>query len=496
MGRLSDMTYEETRQWAERLAQTWFLDPRGMDRLRVAGINAGWAMHVDASETLARLAGHLARGEVSDQKLSAMARVKALGYDRALRAVAGAATGGRSRDAPGRLAVLAEIPTPSMTDSVGLVARHLVGKGVNVWAADPRVRLRLARLHLQPTTVALPMRRQFSLVRQAHRESRSAWMKILADPPTIVYGDRDVTQSVLAALRPLVERSVPWIAAEAAALQELLERIHPPAVLVASDQHRMGRIVTELAPEAVVVVQHGLPQAEVGYLPVVAKKVAVWSEASRDWFVQHGTPRERLEITGNPRYDPLVAGHRTSLVANRVRRSGGGLRVLLALSPTDPARNRALIGLVMRGISHLPGVVLIVKLHPGQSDWSWVRAAVRQYPILGQVRLLRREPVSPILLWADATIVHRSTVALDSLVAGTPVIVGVVDESPNAANSELESLRLPLAHDPRELRDALLEFGDALSTERYFSERASDIQRLAGPTDNGAAERIAAMAAS
>lgn len=490
------MTYEETRRWAERVAQTWFLDARGGDRLRVAGINAGWAMHVDASETLARLGAHLVQGEVGEQRLSSLARLKALGYDRALRAVAGAATSGHSHYEPGRPAVLAEIPTPSMTDSVGLVARHLARNGVNVWAADPRVRSRLAKLQLQATNVALPIRRQLSLVRQAQRESRAAWQKILADPPTILYGDRDVTQQVLAALRPLVDRSVPWIAAEASALQELLERIHPPAVLVASDQHRMGRIVAELAPGAVVVVQHGLPQAEVGYLPVVAKKVAVWSEASRDWFVQHGAPRERLEITGNPRYDPLVAMRHASNAADRVLVSRGTLRVLLALSPTDPARNRALLGLVMRGISHLPRVVLIVKLHPGQGDWSWVRAAVRQHPMEGQVRILRREPVSALLLSAHATIVHRSTVALDSLVAGTPVIVGVVDESPNAANTELKSLRLPQAHNPGELRDALLEVGEEAGTARFFSERAIDIQRLAGPTDGRAAERIAAMALS
>ena len=492
--RTGDVTYEAARLWAERWARSWFLDSRGADRLRVAGIDAGWATHVDASETLARLAAQLAQGGASRPKLSPLAHLKALGYDRALRAMAGAAVGKPSHATRGRSAVLVEIPTPSMTDSIALVARQLAADGVNVWAADPRVRPRLSHLGLRPVSVAVPFRRQASLVLDGHREARAAWEQILADPPQILHEDRDVTQCVLAALRPLVERSVPWIAAEAEALRGLLGRVEPPAIVVASDQHRMGRIVTQLAPGRVVVVQHGLPQAEVGYLPVVAKKVAVWSEASHDWFVEHGTPAHYLQVTGNPRFDSLVMQTTAPLERGRARLPRGDLRVLLGLSPTDPARNRALLGMVLHGVAGMPSASLVVKLHPGQGDWSWVRGEIRLADVPGPVQILRQEPMSRLLRWAHATIVHRSTVALDSLVAGTPVVVGAVDESPNAATADLESLRLPIARDRHELRAALLELQDKTGRARYFSERASDIERVAGPTDGRAAERVAAMA--
>ena len=492
------MTHEEARAWAERWARSWFLDDQGADRLRVAGIDAGWASHVDAFDVLARLAAELVQPRDGAPRLSPLARVKALGFDRALRTIGLAA--GRAWpqvDGPVRVAALVEIPTPSMTDSVALVARTLAARAkVSVWAADPRARIRLSSLGLESVSVALPLHRQARLVRDGRREAKAAWSGIRADPPKALLGDRDVTEMALTSLGPLVQRSVPWVAEEAEALRDLLGALDPPAILVASDQHRMGRIISQLAPDRVIVVQHGLPQAEVGYLPVVAGRVAVWSEASRAWFTEHGVPDSRLVVTGNPRFDALVAPRDGDGDPGGTRLPRGNPRILLALSPTVTARNRALLGMVLRGIAGVPAASLVVKLHPGQGDWSWVRGEVRRADVKGSVLVLRHDPLSRLLRWADTTIVHRSTVALDSLVAGTPVIVGVVDESPSVATAELESLQLPIARDPDELRATLLDVCGEGGRLRYFSSRHPAMEAAAGPLDGRSAERVAALAAS
>jgi hypothetical protein len=105
--------------------------------------------------------------------------------------------------------------------------------------------------------------------------------------------------------------------------------------------------------------------------------------------------------------------------------------------------------------------------------------------------VLQREPLYPLLEWADVTLLHRSTVAVESLAAGTPVGILATAEAPGAADLELSSLRLPRAEAGSQVPELISSL--ASMREGYFSERREALQRVVGPLDGRSSERVAEL---
>jgi hypothetical protein len=487
--------YEQAQAWATDWSQRWFLDPTGNDRLRVAGIDAGWASHVDAYEVLHRFA-MVRLGEHVGRPRSFTGRAKSRGWDRAIRAVSlrllqspeSARVVSRPIGDLEPIALVVEIPTPSMVQGLAQVAAHLGERGV-LTTTDPRAFRALRQLGLEPR--ALHAIRHRSSLPTARREIEAGWAAIRRDAAPMELDGHDVGRDALAALEPLVRRSLPWVAAEALASRQLLQRLRPRSLGLASDQHRMGRILTQVAAETAtptVVLQHGLPQARVGYLPVVARTVATWSEASSAWFVDAGTSPDRLRVTGNPRFDEYADrdGDRS--------KPDGSPRLLLALSPTARRINELLLQSTLGAVESLPTARLVIKLHPGQGSWEFVSAAVARSTAAPRIEVRRHAPLGPLLRWAEVTMVHRSTVVVDSLAAGTPVILARAGDASPAEERELAGLNLPVADGAEGLaREITALHGRA---GMYFREREAAIERVTGPVDGQSAARIADVLAT
>jgi hypothetical protein len=279
----------------------------------------------------------------------------------------------------------------------------------------------------------------------------------------------------------MLSRSIPWLHVERHAIRLALARLEPEVILLASDQHRIGALVTSECHDLDIptaVLQHGLPQHRVGYVPVVANRVLTWSEGSCEWFVEHGTDRERLMTVGNPAFDVLFqARHATA--------PNDPPAILLALTPATRETNGAVVATALDALDGLSGT-LTVKLHPGDGNWDYVRQQVARHRNTARVRVAHREPLGPILLSSRITWLHRSSVALESLAAGVPVVV-IAAASPSTADIELRRLDLPLAETSDEL--ANLSFGLLSESERraYFEGRP--VSEHVGPTDGHAAER-------
>jgi hypothetical protein len=485
---LTSQSYEDARRWAAHWCQRWFLGPNGEDLLRIDGVDAGWATHVDAYEALLRFA--LRRDGQSARRAPSFTRfTKEHGFDRALRALGlqaiGAPLAGTKAPAPGSVAVVVEIPTPSMIDSPALVARYLGPGRSTVVTTDPRAFRLLERTGLRPQALVSGWRAARDAARRVLPAIQQGWAAVESVREPMPLAGRDVRDGALESLRGMVTRSLPWIGAEIAAVGEFLDAARPVSIALASDQHRTGRVTSEVAAQRgipVVVLQHGLPQAPIGYLPVVASKVASWSTASRNWFIEAGTDPRRVEVLGNPRFDELVNSGRVA------EGPGGDPRILLALSPTSLAINAAATALVLQALEELPSAGLMIKLHPGQGDWSYVRRLVRGSPVADRVEIRRSSPLVPLLLWADVTVIHRSTVAVDSLAAGKPIAVLDVRDGLHAAQLELGELNPPVADSPRHLVELILEL--ARDRAVFFSTRARAVESLVGPIDGGAAARI------
>jgi glycosyltransferase involved in cell wall biosynthesis len=471
--------YATAHAWAEFWSQHWFLDVAGEDRFGALGVDGGWATHIDAFERLLRFALRSIGASDAAVTRSLRSTIKARGLDRVVRALGLRMLDQPSgRPGPAPVALVVETPTTSMLEPAARVARAL-GAGGRIATSDPRAFRDLRRRGLRPHALTVGLREQRRLLRSGRRAADAAWERLVEDGPAMPLDGIDRGPDARAALRSLARASMPWLLPEALAVERFLDAVGAHSVAIASDQHRIGRLVTGVAAGRsvrAVVLQHGLPQSRVGYLPVVADTVAAWSDHSRDWFVANGSDPQRVRVLGNPRLDPAPSERIASL-----DRLGGNLRILVPLSPTALEVNVDLLNAVLDAGQQLGTCAIAVKLHPGDGDWRFVPGLVRRHAMAGRTRIFRAEPLDPLLRWASATVVHRSSVAFESLASGTPVIVWQHPAAPSAT-TDLPGIDVPVVDRTEGLVTALRGGGAV--------DRGA-LTRLVGPQDGRAAERIA-----
>jgi hypothetical protein len=439
---------------------------------------------VDAFNTFFSIALSAA-GLTSDlEQGGIVAWLKQRGLDRAARAwtLRGMSVA-RSHATRSDLLVLSEHATPSTLLPSAAILRGWESVSSGALVADPRA-LRFWRSQGVPVMplVTSPANER-RLLGSARRQFDELWRRFERNPPDLHLGATSVTAIALPILRRQLARTVPWLAVEKVAVREALQEIRPSVVLLASDQHRLGSMVVDESHTndfATVVMQHGLPQHAIGYVPVGAHKVLTWSEQSRNWFTARGAPASRLVVTGNPAFDAAWV--------DRQERSGAGgaVRLLLALTPVTASVNAAVVAMALDAVAVMPNASLVVKLHPGDGDWGYVRQLVQDHAVRDRVRVAHKEPLAPLLLDSSVTWLHRSSVALESLAVGVPVIVTAAS-TPSTADLELRGLRLPVASSPSQLASMTSSLVDATGRSTYFVQRP--IESFAGPLDGQASKR-------
>jgi hypothetical protein len=490
----------EARAWAETQAQTWFLadDPP----LVVGGVEIGWPLQVDAFEAFLRIAIRVGDITADHQGFSMTRTAKQRGLDRALRAHAmrlmGRAMPPRRR--PGGTLFVSELPTPSMLEPSVRVAQAMPPDRTAVAAADPRVLRHWRGRGFVASPLLLPWRQERRLLARTRRTAGATFSAFLARHPTFDFNGIDVTEPAIRALRPLILNSAPWLAVELQALRRIVAACQPGTIVVATDQHRIGRLTVLAARGSgatVAVLQHGLPQTPIGFLPLVADEICVWSDGVRDWFTARGVDEAKVRVLGNPRLDDLVGldRERSREQIDAERRITAARRLLVVLSPLGIDANLAVLEVAIDACRLDPGLTCIVKLHPGAGDAGPMLRRISGAGLGARMVVGRRESLVPLLLWADVTFLFRSTVALESLAAGTPVVVADYGP-PSIADDELVDLRLPRARSGEELAGHVGGLTDASTRAAFFGERREAMGRMTGPVDGGAAHRIAASLAS
>ncbi|MCI0582968.1 MAG: hypothetical protein L0227_08755 [Chloroflexi bacterium] len=478
--------------------------------MAIDGLSLGWAIHIEAFEAvLAAVLPALGRPQrVVGRPL--FRRLRQLGVDRAVRSWALRLMAPRTDQRGGAAVVfVSELATPSALEPAIEVGRAL-GRSFQgdrrtlpalALVADPRAFRAWRRTTVPAMPLLLGVGEERRILASARRAIGPAWKHHRSHLPPLVVSGRDLTTVAATALAPLVARSTPWLFVERAALERAIDRTQPGVVVVTSDQHRIGRLSCAVAAARglpSIVLQHGLPQSTLGYLPLAADRVVAWSPSAVEWFAARGAPAERLLRAGNPRLDGLVRSDRAGTrqaVASRVG-VGADLNVLAALSVAAPEVNVRLVDTAIAALRQLDGSALIVKLHPGGSDWRPVRARVTAArDLAARIRILERDSLYPLLEWADVVVMHRSTVAAEALAAGRPV-VAVRYAGGSVAALEIASLDQPEVEDGAGLAAILAGWSDPSARTRFLDERRSRLEWHVGPLDGHAAERAAAIIAA
>src|SRR2546428_241965 len=170
--------------------------------------------------------------------------------------------------------------------------------------------------------------------------------------------------------------------------------------------------------------QHGVGAGAFSYRATEGDRIAAWGPADAIWFRAHLDRSVGVEATGNPKYDMLVRSRKTPETTPRHATSRPPWKIILASQPfvqdrpsRSPWSRAATLGMAMEGTLQVPGAQLIIKWHPAEAG----KVLSEELP-RGRVRVARGGNAIPLIREAAAVLVISSTIALEAMLVGRPVV--------------------------------------------------------------------------
>lgn len=213
-------------------------------------------------------------------------------------------------------------------------------------------------------------------------------------------------------------------------IRSLLRNKKPAVVVLASDAHRVSRMVVLLCKTMgirTVVYQHGATIWEYGYVPVFADRMLVWGEASKQWFTDRGVNAEQLIEVGNLRSDEV--GYKALTEMDFLHKK----KVYFFPNPID---RKITDDVISRFISICENYELdgVLKLHPSEKNLKFFEERIS-----GVKQLIRisTDPISEAgINPGDVAIVVNSTAGVDFCLEGGYVLNIEIDSMPNPIDYE------------------------------------------------------------
>ena len=201
-------------------------------------------------------------------------------------------------------------------------------------------------------------------------------------------------------------------------------------------------------------------------------------------------PRDSLAVTGSPRLDAMIAdAHRLSSDdierARREAGADGGQPLVLIVSKYSEIRPH--LGPLLGALKSLESVCSAIKTHPAETPDLYEAAGASAH----NVRVLPpAAPLAPLLRGAAAVVTVNSTVAIDSLILGTPALsIGL----PNNLSPFVQAGAMAGASSDQEIEPALRRvLYDQGFRQQLGAAAAATAARYRIAPDGAAAERSAA----
>jgi hypothetical protein len=227
-----------------------------------------------------------------------------------------------------------------------------------------------------------------------------------------------------------------------------------------------------------------------------ADVLAVGGAAQRKWFVRRGVPGDRIVETGNPAWDllcrhprvpaeslGLARGRVVTLALSWIGPDNAGARILARAFANHVAASLTAVKALRRTE---PSLRCVVKLHPSAPATEEERVRRLAAAAGVTVDLATRGRTHEILAASDVLVTQPSTIAAEALILGTPVVAidcAYDGDAVLAVPGEAAAVEAAVGH-------VLAGWG---RSEDFQARRRTFLRRHNGPSDGGAAERVAAL---
>lgn len=240
------------------------------------------------------------------------------------------------------------------------------------------------------------------------------------------------------------------------------------------------------------------------FAPPLADRMTVCSERHKRFWVRAGAEPDRIEVTGQPRFDFYT---HPATWPQRLPFGDHGPSVLFlsyavdAYHPTEGQGSSAWSHLHLQteqGLYELArrGWRVLIKPHPQQPLDAVAQWRKRAGGLWGKRVFLvdSAADVRPLIVAADVTVGFQSTALLEAMLAGRPVLYTGWDETAAALGDQLIPFgewdrEITVIHRAEDLPDAAGAAQGELCAANVMRNRREIAERYLGPLDGMAAQR-------
>lgn len=178
-------------------------------------------------------------------------------------------------------------------------------------------------------------------------------------------------------------------------------------------------------------IQHGILAEHNGHESIYCDKVAVWGQASVEWYKNLGNDINKCVVTGNPRFDVLYNCGTHRVNADNIRKKLKLSSKPIILLATYPSRILSsystgdgmyvLLREIVMTIKQLEDKHLIVKVHPYDDDSSVYLGLINELKVKN-VTLVKKANIHDLIDISQLLIILGSTTGLEAMILDKPVI--------------------------------------------------------------------------
>jgi len=248
--------------------------------------------------------------------------------------------------------------------------------------------------------------------------------------------------------------------------QRFLAREKPAKIILTNERAVFGRVLARSAQAARVptlMLQFGLITAHpLWAAPIAADIAALDGDASVEALRAVGNVSgAELQVTGQPKHDLLLAEAATASKTEICRKHGldpGRPIVLYAChafgeqsgrfqrNAVERSQLEREIEAVYRAMGHLAGVQLAIKPHPNE-DMAFHQALLERLGGPDCHLFPKDELIYPLLFACDVLVTHHSTVGVEAVVLGKPVVIVNLTGQPDVFPYVQSGVALPAYRD-------------------------------------------------